>query len=191
MKTRGDSGREQDAFDVDRPSRAVTSKSDSWVLETNRGQDEGGRQEVSTDRPAPAVSTKAGSQWVVRTGVNTSDGDERYERPVDEPAPSVTTRGDNWKLTQKATGQNGSRSRSRGADEPSLPIALGHNSAAWCWEQDASGAIRVELHELAALQDMPDGYPFVGNKTSVARQIGNIVPPSLAEHVIRALTADP
>lgn len=54
-----------------------------------------------------------------------------------------------------------------------------------------ANVIRVELHELAALQDFPDAYPFQGNKTSVARQIGNAFPASTSEAIVRALTSDP
>lgn len=51
----------------------------------------------------------------------------------------------------------------------------------------SENAIRVELHELAALQDFPDAYPFQGTKTQRARQIGNAVPPTLAEVIVRAV----
>jgi DNA (cytosine-5)-methyltransferase 1 len=53
--------------------------------------------------------------------------------------------------------------------------------------QDEQGAIKVTLAEVARLQDFPDGYPFKGNKRSVGRQIGNAVPPALAEACVRAV----
>jgi len=43
--------------------------------------------------------------------------------------------------------------------------------------------------ELAALQGFPPGWRFVGNLTSVGRQIGNAVPPPLAEALGRAMAA--
>ncbi|MES1975721.1 MAG: DNA cytosine methyltransferase [Pseudomonadota bacterium] len=144
------------------------------------------------------------------------DGTELYERGVDEPAPTVDTSAGTqpWRLTVKATGQKGSRSRSRSrsSEEPSLPVAIAHNQTAWCWERSATAvmgtdrvappgyrvapddghmfdeAIPVTLAELAKLQDMPDDYPFVGTKTQRARQIGNLVPPTLAAAIVRELT---
>lgn len=49
-------------------------------------------------------------------------------------------------------------------------------------------AIRLTPAQAAALQTFPNGYPFHGSKTSRFRQIGNAVPPLLAEHIIRAAT---
>ena len=41
----------------------------------------------------------------------------------------------------------------------------------------------ITLREGARLQTFPDSFEFVGNKVEVARQIGNAVPPVLAERV--------
>lgn len=41
----------------------------------------------------------------------------------------------------------------------------------------------ITLREGARLQTFPDGFEFVGSKVEVARQIGNAVPPVLAERV--------
>lgn len=96
-----------------------------------------------------------------------------------------------------------------------MTMALGHNMASWCWERPSTSvlgdtrvpppgyrgghderaesmmaqSIRVELHELATLQDFPPDHPWVGTRTSVARQIGNAFPPSAAEAVVRQLLA--
>lgn len=45
----------------------------------------------------------------------------------------------------------------------------------------------ISLHEGALLQTFPSDFLFIGNKVEVARQIGNAVPPLLAEHIGRAL----
>lgn len=45
---------------------------------------------------------------------------------------------------------------------------------------DASGAIPVTLAELGVLQGFPADYPWQGNRTEMARQIGNAVPPPMA-----------
>ena len=48
-------------------------------------------------------------------------------------------------------------------------------------------ARKITVAEAAALQGFPDGYPFQGSKTSQYRQIGNAVPPPIAEAVLRSL----
>lgn len=43
---------------------------------------------------------------------------------------------------------------------------------------------RLRIPELAALQTFPEGYRFEGPRRERVRQIGNAVPPDLAQHVI-------
>jgi DNA (cytosine-5)-methyltransferase 1 len=45
----------------------------------------------------------------------------------------------------------------------------------------------ITHREAARLQTFPDDFVFEGSKTEVARQIGNAVPPTLAEHVAGAV----
>lgn len=53
----------------------------------------------------------------------------------------------------------------------------------------ATGRRRLTVEECAALQDFPAGHPFQGTKTARYRQVGNAVPPKLAEVVGRAILA--
>jgi DNA (cytosine-5)-methyltransferase 1 len=46
---------------------------------------------------------------------------------------------------------------------------------------------RLRTVELAALQTFPAGYVFAGNRRNKVRQIGNAVPPLLAQRMIEPL----
>jgi DNA (cytosine-5)-methyltransferase 1 len=49
------------------------------------------------------------------------------------------------------------------------------------------GARRITVEEAAQLQGFPKGAVFAGPRSSQYRQVGNAVPPLLAEHIGRAL----
>lgn len=68
--------------------------------------------------------------------------------------------------------------------EPSPTIVANpsQNSGPFHWENRL-----LSTRELAAIQTFPAGYEFVGDRPSRQRQIGNAVPPLLAEHIGRAL----
>jgi DNA (cytosine-5)-methyltransferase 1 len=51
----------------------------------------------------------------------------------------------------------------------------------------ATGRRRLTVEECAKLQAFPDGWPWQGTATSRYRQVGNAVPPPLAEAVARAV----
>ena len=59
--------------------------------------------------------------------------------------------------------------------------------------EGAAGTARAKLRlltelEYARLQGFPDRYRWVGSKTQVYAQIGNAVPPPLAEAIGRAIS---
>ena len=69
-------------------------------------------------------------------------------------------------------------------------VAAGHGGKG-CGQWGGGGAVRRKLEgtgirrltpaECARLQAFPDDHPWQGTKTAIYRQIGNAVPPPLAE----------
>lgn len=103
-------------------------------------------------------------------------------RLIDQPAPTILAASDNdgcpWIYDRPATTVMGTP-RIFPPDGHHPEMGLGHAS---------NRAIKVTLEELATLQGFPDGWPFQGNKTSRARQIGDAVCPKMAEVCVRAVT---
>jgi site-specific DNA-cytosine methylase len=132
---------------------------------------------IDSAQPAPTVVAGHGKpqwsygNWQVRVNNVTSTTSTYYRRGVDRPSPTIgTAAGTSWAFERPAT-----------TVCPTARIAApGHHDSQW------NGSIPVTLDDLALLQSFPPGYPFVGNKTSVSRQIGNAFPPLFARAVIAA-----
>ena len=67
---------------------------------------------------------------------------------------------------------------------PTIQAQPGPNVGPFHWENR-----RLRVPELRRLFTFPDDYAFVGRRGSVQSQIGNSVPPLLAEHVGRSVAA--
>lgn len=64
--------------------------------------------------------------------------------------------------------------------DPRLAVA-GHH------DRQQNGAVRLTVEQCALLQGFPAGWQWTGNKGSQHRQVGNAVPPALAEATGRAV----
>jgi len=138
-----------------------------------------------------------------------------HEKPLDGPAPTVVPNAgrSNWKLRYPGRSYVAGPA-ARLVNDPAPTVALGHNVAGWCWERPAttimgdrrvfppgghhpeSGdpswstrAVAVELWELGVLQGFAADYPWRGNKSEQARQIGNAVPPPMAAALLAVVAA--
>lgn len=65
---------------------------------------------------------------------------------------------------------------------PTIQAQPGPNIGPFHWENR-----RLRVPEIARIQTFPDGFAFAGSRRSVQAQIGNAVPPMLAERIARRL----
>ena len=68
------------------------------------------------------------------------------------------------------------------SQKPSLTIDTGHNHH-FHYKYNRIPTVR----ESARLQSFPDDFIFMGSKTSQYKQVGNAVPPIMAEQIAKAL----
>jgi DNA (cytosine-5)-methyltransferase 1 len=164
------------------------------------------------DRPAPTVTAETGAsdQWRIVMGAS----DNATHRTLDEPAPTVLCghQGNNIRWTWRSNTQ--AHAARRTLDEPASTIFAGGrlNDISWVRERPATTvqgtprigrpghkdrdhggesqheqSVRVTLDELAILQGFDAGYPWQGNKSQRATQVGNAVPPPLAAAIVGTL----
>lgn len=123
----------------------------------------------TTTIPAPTVHGNSAKDWTLDTRRDLRDG-VTQQRSIDQPAPALATAGGLWVWVRPATTSAGDPCGS----------APGRHDPDTSGSQQAD-AIRVTLPELAALQGFPPDYRWCGTRTTRAKQIGNAVPPRLAE----------
>lgn len=121
---------------------------------------------------------------------------------LDQPAPCVTA------TEHKSANRFGSRGAATGPrrcgdqlnplltelaaagvlDRPSTAVdTTDRLSAAGHHKTNKLGAVRLSIEQLAALQSFPRSFTFAGTKKQQHRQVGNAVPPPLAEVMGRAV----
>ena len=139
---------------------------------------------VSTGRPSPTLDGQTGMKWVLNPGVTDTQPNRRMYGP-DEPAPTIAFGHDvnnwEWVKTRPATTIVGSFE----PDVVAPPTFRGPGDGP---RQNQPGAVKITEAEALTLQSFPPDWPVQGPKTARFLQIGNAVPPRLAEHVLRAAT---
>lgn len=143
-----------------------------------------------TASPSPMVTGKARS-WVLNTGRDWKKGgsrDDAQQIPLDQPAPTVGGVDSQWQWRRPATTVSGDPR----INPPGHKINQADREAGRTHYngRDGKEAVRVSVAEAATLQGFPDGYVFTGSRTAQFQQVGNAVPPRLAEVVVRALVEE-
>jgi len=153
-----------------------------------------GRTADLLDRPAPTVKANSSHEGEgKRPGQRGMTDVARALAALDRPAPTVTA------SEYKSAPNFGSRGAVTGArragdrlipalraagliDRPATTVdATDRLSAAGHHASNKTRAVRMTVAQLAALQSFPAGFTFHGTSTAQHRQVGNAVPPLLAE----------
>ena len=155
----------------------------SWVLHTNRDQRPDGTRQTADPTTATALTAKSGGQWVVKGFRNNNNNNNNAcERSIDEPAGTLffgqRSNWAAWVTERPATTVQGDPRVGR----PGHKDRVGGEAQ---FEQDS---VRITVREAAILQSFPADYPFQGTKTAAFRQVGDAVPPLLAEHILSMAT---
>lgn len=132
-----------------------------------------------TDRPYPTITagTAAGGQDPAMLGG--SGARSTVQKEYDEGRWQFCGAG----ITSEGT--SGQRPREIG--EPAHTIA-GKGTAAWkTWEKDKPQTRRVSVQESAIIQSFPADYIWTGSKTSQFQQVGNAIPPLLAQRILEVI----
>lgn len=147
---------------------------------TSGGAATGGYEPFPSNARAAMENARRRGEWIETNQDSQLSGGrkKRYSRQVDAPPPTLTGQARNWKW----------------ADAPATTVAGEGKITAR--EHHAHGeqsgtALKLTVAEAAALQTFPVDFVWRGPKTKQFLQIGNAVPPLLAEAVLGALLAPP
>jgi DNA (cytosine-5)-methyltransferase 1 len=172
--------RARDLHPTDGPAQVVTEKSRSWSRWQIAGNTRANAAARNLDEPAPAIfSSRTGNlTWTLRNGTNANACTRDLDEPAGTPFFGGRLNNVSWVLNRPATTVAG---------DPRI-AAPGHRDRAG-GERQHEQSIRVSIQEAAVLQSFPADYPWQGTKTAQFLQVGNAVPPKLAEAIVRAVAA--
>ncbi len=157
------------SFDLlDRPAPCVTATEQKSAMS---GSQPMSRRRRASERLSEALGALDRPALVIMTRVDTGrDAGRPSRRPLAELQHALGIEAAGL-ADRPATTMQG---------DPRLAVA-GHH------DRQQNGAVRLTPEQCALLQGFPAGWTWTGNKGSQHRQIGNAVPPALAEAMGRAV----
>jgi len=173
-----------------RPDRPADAP--AFTVVGHDGHPRGGFEWLNVDGTKRRLTTEElGALQTYPTGLRSNygtggDSSKRGERTIDQPAPTLTSKADRNKWIFRNGNQ--ANAAKRVADQPAPTIAFGHNSGRVEWV-DGDLATKVTVEEAGVLQTYDKPFVWCGAKTKQFLQIGNAVPPLLAEAILSALTS--
>lgn len=144
------------------------------------GMHDGGHHDGGSGQRRMYRKAQLEGHWKPRSNQRPWGSPDYYARSVDEPAQAISTNGDayKWVWERPATTVMG--------DSRVFPPG-GHHPESGDAKSWSSQAIPVETWELGVLQGFPADHPW--QPPYVSAQIGNAIPPPLAEACLRAVAA--
>ena len=180
---------------ADQPAPTITSKARSDTLRVKRTAAMRER-ERAVDKPAPALSfghNAAGWEWVVNTRQKSLKGGQRtedYKRESGRPSPTLTVQASGfWQWEKPATTVAGdpritARCHHEDGSQGANPKTT---SQVQSGDYEGTEPIKLTVVEALLLQGFPPDYPVQGSRTKQFEQVGNAVPPALAQAIVTAL----
>lgn len=175
----------------DEPAPTITAAHDTgervWFAGAGQtAQDTAGQIPRDEAEPAHTVTGKGTAAWI---GARFGNQEHSAVRAVDEPAATIRygerMNANDWTFERPATTVVGSFN-------PDVIAAPGYRtSVADGSRQNAPGSVRVSVEEAGVLQSFPRDYPWQGSRTKQYQQVGNAIPPLLAEAVLSAVLGVP
>lgn len=136
------------------------------------------------DEPAHTLTGKGAAAWVQRSNYKSGDNpDARGIRELTDPSATITSRPPQWSGEDDLGDRATSHGTIRRATEPAPTLAgsLDNGNTRW------TSGVRVTVQEAGILQSFPADYPWQGTKSQQYQQVGNAIPPLLAQAILQEL----